>query len=187
MRRRDNLTAALHMLVEAIFWFWPPVWWLGTCLVAERERACDEAVLASGSDPAVYAESVLKVCKFYVQSPIACAAGVSGADLKQRMEEIMRNSVISRLSISKKSLLAASAAALVLTPVAAGLLWSPALAERLRFARSMRSRRPTPGKWCPIRRVAEAQGNRRRPSRVELTIARNGACQRDIPLRSRRA
>lgn len=46
MRRRDNLTAALHMLVETIFWFWPPVWWLGTRLIAEREKACDEAVLA---------------------------------------------------------------------------------------------------------------------------------------------
>ncbi len=29
MRRRDNLTAAMHMLVEALFWFHPMVWWLG--------------------------------------------------------------------------------------------------------------------------------------------------------------
>jgi bla regulator protein BlaR1 len=26
VRRRDNLTAAIHMSVEAIFWFYPPVW-----------------------------------------------------------------------------------------------------------------------------------------------------------------
>jgi bla regulator protein BlaR1 len=25
LRRRDNLTAALHMLVEAVFWFYPLV------------------------------------------------------------------------------------------------------------------------------------------------------------------
>lgn len=125
LRRRDNLWAALHMLVEAIFWFWPPVWWLGTRLVATRERACDEAVLAGGNAPETYAEGILKVCKFYVASPLACAAGVSGSDLKQRVEDIMSNNVISRLGISKKSLLAASAAALVLTPVTAGLLWSP--------------------------------------------------------------
>jgi beta-lactamase regulating signal transducer with metallopeptidase domain len=34
LQRRDNLTAALHMLVEALFWFHPLVWWLG----AQRER-----------------------------------------------------------------------------------------------------------------------------------------------------
>ena len=32
VRRRDNLTAALHMAVEAIFWFHPLVWWLGARL-----------------------------------------------------------------------------------------------------------------------------------------------------------
>jgi beta-lactamase regulating signal transducer with metallopeptidase domain len=42
VRRRDNLTAAIHMVVEAIFWFYPPVWWIRTRLIQERERACDE-------------------------------------------------------------------------------------------------------------------------------------------------
>ena len=51
-RRRDNLLAAFHMLVEALFWFFPLVWWLGARLNAERERACDESVLAAGNDPA---------------------------------------------------------------------------------------------------------------------------------------
>ena len=36
-RRRDNLAAALHMAVEALFWFHPIVWWLGARLVEERE------------------------------------------------------------------------------------------------------------------------------------------------------
>jgi len=35
LRRRDNLTAAIHMLVEASFWFCPLVWWLGARLIAE--------------------------------------------------------------------------------------------------------------------------------------------------------
>ena len=43
--RRDNLAAAVHMIVEAVFWFHPLVWWIGTRLVEERERACDEEVL----------------------------------------------------------------------------------------------------------------------------------------------
>ncbi|MBW8749583.1 MAG: M56 family metallopeptidase, partial [Acidobacteria bacterium] len=55
-RRHDNLLAAVHMLVEALFWFFPLVWWLGARLNAERERACDESVLAAGNDPQMYAE-----------------------------------------------------------------------------------------------------------------------------------
>jgi bla regulator protein BlaR1 len=45
VRRRDNLTYALHMVVETLFWFHPLVWWMGERLVDERERACDEAVV----------------------------------------------------------------------------------------------------------------------------------------------
>ena len=44
------------MLVEAMFWFHPLVWWIGARLVEERERACDEEVLILGSEPQVYAE-----------------------------------------------------------------------------------------------------------------------------------
>jgi len=51
IRSRDNLTAALHMLVEAVFWFHPLVWWIGARLVDERERACDEEVVAERQRP----------------------------------------------------------------------------------------------------------------------------------------
>lgn len=36
--RRDNLAAAVHMVVETLFWFNPAVWWIGKRLVDERER-----------------------------------------------------------------------------------------------------------------------------------------------------
>jgi bla regulator protein blaR1 len=39
VRRRDNLTAAFHMIVEAVFWFHPLVWWITARLVEEREPA----------------------------------------------------------------------------------------------------------------------------------------------------
>jgi beta-lactamase regulating signal transducer with metallopeptidase domain len=125
-RRRDNLLAAVHMLVEALFWFFPLVWWLGARLNAERERACDESVLAAGGDPAIYAESILKVCRLYLQSPLACAAGVSGAGLKQRMDVIMENRFLVRLNALKKSLLATCAATAIVAPLSLGLLTAPA-------------------------------------------------------------
>ena len=75
------------MVVQAIFWFHPLVWWIGARLVDERERACDEDVIRLGSEPEVYAESILKTCEFYVESPLACVAGVTGSDLKKRIEQ----------------------------------------------------------------------------------------------------
>jgi len=121
-RRRDNLAAAMHMLVEAVFWFHPLVWWLGARLIDERERACDEAVLHLGGDPQSYAEGILKVCEFYLESPLVCAAGVTGSNLKKRIEAIMIQRISSKLNFSRKLLLSAAAAAALLIPVTIGLL-----------------------------------------------------------------
>ena len=63
VRRRDNLAAPFHMVVQTVFWFHPLVWWIGARLIDERERACDEEVIRRGSEPEVYAESILKTCR----------------------------------------------------------------------------------------------------------------------------
>jgi bla regulator protein BlaR1 len=139
VRRRDNLAAAVHMIVEAMFWFHPLVWWIGTRLIEERERACDEEVLRMGNEPRVYAESILKVCELYLESPVACVAGVTGADLKRRIEGILRNRVISRLTSSKKLLLAATGALVIAAPVFIGMMnpsairAQPAASAKLKF------------------------------------------------------
>ncbi|HEY2391642.1 MAG TPA: M56 family metallopeptidase [Candidatus Angelobacter sp.] len=122
VRRRDNLTAAIHMLVEAIFWFHPLVWWIGARIVDERERACDEEVLIQGSDPQIYAEGILKVCEFYLESPLVCAAGVTGSNLQKRIEAIMVHRIANKLNLVKKFLLTAIAAATLALPVVFGLL-----------------------------------------------------------------
>lgn len=119
-RRRDNLTAAVHMLVEAIFWFHPLVWWLGGRLVEERERACDEAVVRAGHDGRSYAEGILNVCERYVASTLKCAAGISGADLQRRVVEIARRKVMSKLPVRKKVLIGTFALGTVLVPVIFG-------------------------------------------------------------------
>ncbi len=121
VRRWDNLAAALHMLVEAIFWFHPLVWWIGARLIEERERACDEEVLRLGNHPSVYAESILKTCQFYLESPFPCLSGVTGSDLKKRITQIMNASLTTNLSRRKKLLLASAAVAAVTVPLLAGL------------------------------------------------------------------
>ena len=80
---RDNLSASIHMIVEAVFGFHPLVWWIGVRLVDERERACDEDVLRLGNERHVYAEAILNVCKYYLESPLVCVSGITGSDLKE--------------------------------------------------------------------------------------------------------
>jgi uncharacterized protein (TIGR03435 family) len=125
VRRRDNLTGAVHLLVESIFWFHPLVWWIGRRLVEERERACDQEVVRLGAEPHVYAEGILNVCRFYVQSPLACASGVTGSDLKKRIEAIVANRAAPRLTIVRRMLLAAAGMAAVGAPVLVGLWRAP--------------------------------------------------------------
>jgi uncharacterized protein (TIGR03435 family) len=123
--RRDNLLATLHLLVESIFWFHPLVWWLGARLEEERERACDEEVVRLGGEPQVYAESILKVVEFYLASPVACAAGITGGELKKRIEGIMSSPFTRKLSYGKKILLAAAAVMAIAVPIAVGLINAP--------------------------------------------------------------
>lgn len=122
VRRLDNLAAVQHMVVEAIFWFHPLVWWLGARLLDERERACDEQVLESGSQRSVYAESILKVCEFCVEAPLPCVSGVTGADLKKRMVHIMSENVARKLNFVKKLLLSSAAIVAIALPVGFGLM-----------------------------------------------------------------
>ena len=130
VRRRDNLTFALHMLTQAMFWFHPLTWWIGTRLIEERERACDEAVLEAGREAEVYAEGILNVCKFYVESPLACASGVSGSDLKSRIAHIMTAPMTHQLNLTRKLLLGMAGFAAIALPLTLGLVRTVLAEER---------------------------------------------------------
>jgi uncharacterized protein (TIGR03435 family) len=125
VQRRDNLTAAIHMLVETIFWFHPATWWIRARLIEERERACDEEVVQMGREPQVYAESILKVCEFYVASPDHCVSGMTGAGLKRRIEDIMMNRHVRNLGFREKFLLSAAALAAIGAPIFVGVMTAP--------------------------------------------------------------
>lgn len=122
VRRRDNLTYLVHMLVESLFWFYPPVWWIGKRLIEERERACDEAVVDARVKPLIYAEGILNVCKFCVESPLECVSGVTGSDLKKRITRIIRQHATLRLSPGRKILLGAAGLLALAAPLVVGLV-----------------------------------------------------------------
>ena len=125
VRRRDNLAALIHMAVETIFWFHPLVWWLSAQLLEERERACDEDVIGQGSNRQVYAEGILTVCKFYLESPVECVSGVTGSNLKARIEAIMSNQIARQLTRGKKMFLAAAGFAAMAGPIVIGFVNAP--------------------------------------------------------------
>jgi len=127
VRYRDNLSGTFHMAVETVFWFHPVVWWIGKRMVEERERACDEEVLRLGSEPRVYADAILSVCKLCVESPLGCVAGVAGSNLKKRIVAIMKNKDGVRLSGVKKMVLAVCGTVAVLLPIAIGIVNAPAI------------------------------------------------------------
>lgn len=120
VRRRDNLTAALHMVAQAIFWFHPFLWWAGFRLEQERERACDEHVLEITEQPYVYAESILKVCESCLESPLPCISGITGSDLQQRIRDIMSKREAFKLNLSRKILLGAASIVGVAVPILSG-------------------------------------------------------------------
>ena len=142
IRRRDNLLASIHMIAEAAFWFHPLVWWIGARLVEERERACDEEVLSLGSEPHVYAEGILNVCKLYVESPLVCVSGVTASNLKKRIEAIMTNRIALKLNVAKKVTLTVAGIAVLATPIGVGVMNAPlsraqsAIAATPKFATS---------------------------------------------------
>jgi bla regulator protein blaR1 len=120
LARRDNLTAWLPVAVETVFWFHPLVWWIGSRLVDERERACDESVLDLQENPQVYAGAILKVCEFYLMLPLTCIPGITSSNLKKRIEAIMTNGRTLKLNFGRKCLLVVVGAATLFVPIVLG-------------------------------------------------------------------
>jgi uncharacterized protein (TIGR03435 family) len=113
------------MVVEAMFWFHPLVWWIERRMLDERERACDEAVLHAGNDPDEYVAGILSVCRFTLRAPLSCVAGVSGAELRTRIESIVRLELGKRMTLTRRVAVALVAAVVLGVPIVAGLVRTP--------------------------------------------------------------
>jgi len=59
--RRDCLTQTLASVACAIYWFHPGVWQAARRMRIERELACDDRVIAAGTEPRAYAGHLLEI------------------------------------------------------------------------------------------------------------------------------
>jgi TonB family protein len=120
VERDDNFIAAMQRFLCYLFWFHPLVWILDRKLLLERERVCDELVLGMHIDSSVYAASIVKVTRFCLDGKLAGASCVTGADLKRRLEMILKTTILTRFTVWHWSLVGAAVCGVLVFSLAAG-------------------------------------------------------------------
>ena len=121
IKRRDCLTQAVAQVVCAVYWFNPIVWLAARRLRVERERACDDFVLAAGEKGADYAAHLLDIAQAVRHDRAFAMAGLGMArpsQLEGRLLAILNPAI--RRSSALHTRLASMALVLVVTlPVGA--------------------------------------------------------------------
>jgi beta-lactamase regulating signal transducer with metallopeptidase domain len=79
VKRFDTLTQALAQVACALFWWHPAVWYAARRLRVERERACDDLVLRTGTRASDYASHLLEIARAHRSPWLASSALVSMA------------------------------------------------------------------------------------------------------------
>jgi len=118
--RRDNLIGAFVHGLLCLFWFHPLLWLAEERLIAERERACDEMVIAFGTPRETYVNGILKVCRFHLIEPVGGVSGMAGLDLNNRLDLILTCPPRRSLPYGLRTLLAGMVIAITFVPIAGG-------------------------------------------------------------------
>lgn len=93
IQRRDTASHLLSQIACAWYWFNPLVWLASWRLGVERERACDDLVLASGVRPSAYASHLLDVVTTLASPRWTHSCGLAMArksSLEGRLEAVLR-------------------------------------------------------------------------------------------------
>jgi TonB family protein len=117
--RHDCWTLAMAEMAVALYWFHPLAWWAAGCARRERERACDDRVLAAGVAASGYASDLLEVARGRLDTALPAPAMARPSNIETRLRAIL-DPTIRRHTVRAKFIGAtALAALLVLAPLAA--------------------------------------------------------------------
>lgn len=88
IRRHDYLVNLLQRIVEVVLFYHPAAWWLSRVIEAERERCCDDLVIAARAKPGVYAGALLSIAALAGGGEGRWAPAATGGDLGDRVRRI---------------------------------------------------------------------------------------------------
>jgi GWxTD domain-containing protein len=86
IRRFDYLVNLVQTVVESLLFYHPAVWWVSHVIREEREKCCDDAVVASQPDAREYASALLALEQWRGREP---ALAATGGDLVRRIRRIL--------------------------------------------------------------------------------------------------
>jgi beta-lactamase regulating signal transducer with metallopeptidase domain len=156
VRRGDAFVGLLQLVAQCLLWFHPLVWWANRQIGRERERCCDEEVIAGlACQPGVYARCLVNVLELKRQlrwpGPLP---GLRRFEVtKQRLEHLMRNSAGFRTRMPRSYWLLLLAGVLLVAP---GSRVVKSMDERAMT--SERQDPPTARQIAGMRQLASAEG-----------------------------
>jgi beta-lactamase regulating signal transducer with metallopeptidase domain len=115
VRRFDVLTHIIGQVAVALFWFHPLAWIAAARMRLERERACDDLVLAAGVRPSRYAGDLLELAEALGGGSVPAAAALAMArrtEIEGRLLAIL-DGAVSRGPLGARRIASALAGAVV--------------------------------------------------------------------------
>jgi len=122
VERKDLWTMLTGHLVCAVYWFHPLAWAVARRMRDEQESACDDAVLASGFDPASYAEALVAAARNITSTRLIGCHMLTSSTLKSRIARLFDNGlprIPSRIALLAAAVVSLAVVAVVGTVAAA--------------------------------------------------------------------
>jgi HEAT repeat protein/beta-lactamase regulating signal transducer with metallopeptidase domain len=175
VKRRDCLTHAIAQVACAVYWFNPLAWIAARHIRTERERACDDLVLAAGTNGPDYAEELLEIARvmragrFPALMTGATLAMAHRTQLEGRLIAIL-DPKVPRAGVSRiRTAVAATTVACALPPLAAVQPWvvaeaAPAAILEFKGAAESTSAPEAPQVATPVPRPAPSPAPSPSPS-----------------------
>ena len=118
--RYDCLTQTLALAACAMYWFHPATWWVARRLRIERELACDDRVIAAGTQAREYAGHLLEIAYSFGthRAPALAVAMTRPGQLERRMLAALDEARNRSVPAFRARLAGAAITAVLLLPLA---------------------------------------------------------------------